>query len=286
VWTVREYDVGEFRTKARVAALDLHDAEWETYRPLPDKSRAWKMTIKALCSGMSGSSDEGKLIDAWAEAATFWSPVDGAGELGVTRPDASAATISRKLLANALPVPQFRLRSGDPGGVDSPGAYPVTGNPYLIYTVQGDTRFPYWVGQSLLTLDTSVAAAELAIGASPDTVTINNPGARWCGLKLTVKAGSVAGNVDGFTVTNTTNGTFVTITNASHMVALEYLDWHASGPITHPLPGADMSSAWRYGALGNNLKIDTGDNVLSVTRDSGAGTCTLSLSWPSYFLSF
>lgn len=284
VWTVADYTLPDFSVRPRVAALDLHDAEWETYRALPEKVGAWRMVIHADVTGAVASSNEGTLIDCWAEAAAFWSPIAGAGYLGVSRPTRAAATVSRKLWANVQRVPVFTLQMQEPRGDTGSGAYDPDGSPYFVYVVEGDTRFPYWMGSTLLDDDISSAAAELAISGSTDTVTINNPGVRWVGLKLTVKAGSVSGSVDGFTVTNNTNGTFVAITNAAHLVAGEYIDWHATAPITHPLPGSDMSSAWRYGVLGNNLRIDPGDNALQVVRTAGAGTCTLELDWPSYFM--
>ena len=281
VWTVPRYTLPMFSVKPRTARTDLLGGEAEMYAPLADYPARWSLVIQADCTGVSGSDSEGKKIDAWAEAAAFFDPVAGTGWLGVTRPDASGATVSRRVRANVLTVPAFEYPL-QPGGPDDTGARI---NPYFFYKVEGDTRFPYWCGASLLATDTSAAAAELAISGSTDTVTINNPGARWVGLKLTVKSSSVSGNVDGFTVTNNTNGTFLTIADTAHLVALEYIDWHASQPRTNPFPGYDMSAAWSYGALGNNLRIDPGDNTLQVVRDAGAGTCTLQLSWPSYFTS-
>ncbi|MBK8260267.1 MAG: hypothetical protein IPK80_02895, partial [Nannocystis sp.] len=173
VWTVLDHDLPGLSVRPRVQRIDILGGEREIYDPLPDYPRPWSLTIKAECSGMSGSSDEGKTADAWAEAAAFFAPLAGVGWLGSVRVDAAAAAVSRRLRCNVLEVPPWQVRSGKPGGL-SPGAYPVTGAPYIVYVASGDTRFPFYCGTSLLTADTSAAAAELAVSGSTDTVTINN----------------------------------------------------------------------------------------------------------------
>lgn len=279
VWTVRDYEFGSFEVQPRVQRLDFLHGEWETYQPLPKPSLSWRLAIQADVTGITGTDAEGELLDGWAEAAEFFNPLDGVGWLGVSRPDASGATVSRRLRASVLSVPQFRIQAFDPKGIGGSGAYPVSGAPYIVYVVGGDTRFPYWVRSTLLSTDTGAAAAELAVGASPDTVTINNPGVRWAGCKLVVKAGSVSGTVTGFTVENTTNGDTMVLTRGSAFAAGEYLDWFATDPLE-----IDKDSDWRYGGAGDKLRLEPGDNTLEVTRTAGSGTLTLELSWPALFL--
>lgn len=280
VWTVRDYEVGPMVFLPRVQQLDMLQGEWETYSPIPVPSRSWRLAIQADVTSIAGNDTEGELADGWEDAASFWSPLAGAGWLTATRTNASGSSVARKLKANVLTVPEFRIMGHDPQGLGESGAYNVTGAPYIIYRAQGDTRFPYWVRSTLLTTDTGAAAAELAVSGSTDTVTINNPGVRWAGCKVTVKAGSVSGSVTGFTITNNTNGDVMALTRGSAFAEGEYLDWFASDPLE-----ITKDSDWRYSGAGDKLRIDPGDNTLQVVRDAGAGTLTLELAWPAYYYS-
>lgn len=281
VWTVRDLEIGPFVLEPRTQKVIALHGEKENYVPLPVVSRPWRLVVQIDASAVTGGTptDENRLYEAIEEAATFFDPYNGTVKLEVTRPDSDAASVVRHVYANALELPQPRMRMGDPQGLAEPGMYQLTGAPYAIYVVTGDTRFPWWCRASLLATDTAPAAAELDVGGGTDTVTINNPGDRWGGCRLVVKTASVSGTVNGFTITNTTNGDVMKITKATAMAAGEYLDWGASDPLNEN----DKTTAWLFGTGDNRLRIDQGNNTLSCVRTgAGTGTLTLQVSWPSF----
>ena len=235
------------------------------------------MVIEIAAGSVTGTSPTGesRTHDAWAEAASFFDPLAGTAELSATRPDSDGATIDRYLLVNGLYVPQYRVLTARPKGLDESGAYDLDGSPYVVYVAEGDTAFPFWCDSTLHNTDTSDDPAELDVGAAQDTITVANDGDRWAGFRLVVKAASVSGTVTGFTVTNNTNGTSVAVTKATAMAAAEYLDWFATDPRV-----TDKTAAWVGSGAGNGLRLDKGNNELEVNRDSGTGTLTLQVSWP------
>jgi len=284
VWTVQDYEFGPLVFEPRVQELRILHGERENWSPMPVARRDWRLTIKIDASAVVGTTptDESRVLDAWEEAASFFDPYGGTAKLEVTRPDTDAANVVRHLYANVLEIDQPRIIHHDPQGVGGSGAYPVSTMPYAIFVVRGDTRFPWWTRASLLTTDTAPAAAELAVSGSTDTVTINNPGDRWVGCKFNVKAASVSGTVNGFTLTNTTNGDVLKITKSTAMAAAEYVDWLAVDPRT-----VDKTAAWKFGTGDNRMRLEPGNNTIEVARTgAGTGTLTLELSWPSLHYTF
>lgn len=279
VWAVQDIEVGPLVFAPRVQVLGLQHGERETYAPLPEAARSWMLTLLIDASAVTGSGPtaESRAMDAWAEAMTFFDPYNGAAKLECTRPNSDTTSIVRHLYASVLELPDYRDKTADASGLDESAAYP-NGGPYLVFKVGGDTRFPWWCRSSLLATDTSPAAAEVDVGGGTDTVTINNPGDRWGGCRLVVKAASVSGTVNGFTVTNTTNGDVLKITKSTAMAAGEYVDWLASDPRE-----VDKTTAWKFGTGDPKLRLDQGNNTLSVVRTgAGTGSLTLQVSWPSF----
>lgn len=279
VWTVDDYEIGSLVMEPRVQALQLLDGERETYAPLPGAARSWRLAININAAAVTGSSptDESRAMDAWEEAAAFFDPLDGEAKLEATRLDSDGASVVRHLRASCLDVPQYRGQGYDPQGLGASGAYLPTGAPYLVYVASGMTRFPYWEVATLLATDTAPAAAELDVSGSADTVTINNPGNRWGGLRVVVKAASVSGTVNGFTITNDTHGDVLKITKSTAMAAGEYVDWLATDP-----RAIDKTSGWKFGTGDNRMRIEPGTQTLSIARTgAGSGTLTLQLSWNS-----
>lgn len=278
VWTVEDWEFGPIVFRPRAQRMEMHGGEIETFDPLAEFSRDWRLVVKVDASGVTGSSptDESRALDAWEEAASFFSPLAGRTALECTRPDADGASVVRYLYASCLEVPQFRTQMYDPQGLKASGAYTPTSTPYVIYVARGDTRFPYWIDTTLLSTDTSAAAAELAISLTPDTVTINNPFSHNVGVKLVVKTGSVSGSVDEVTVTNNTNSSQIVVSDDSgSMDQTEYVDWYATDPVAHT-----RSADWSLGA-GCNLYLSPGNNTLeSQITGVGAGTCTFQVYWP------
>lgn len=280
IWTVRDYEFGPMVFEPRVQVLTAMQGERETYAPMPEIARPWRLAIHIDASAVSGSSptSENRLFEAWEEAATFFDPYNGAQKLEVTRPDSDGASVVRHVYASVLELPQPRMMMHDPQGIDGSGLYMLDSAPYAVFVVGGDTRFPWWCRSTLLATDTAPAAAEVDVAGGTDTVTINNPGDRWGGFRLVVKAASVTGTVNGFTVTNTTNGDVLKITKATAMAAGEYVDWLASDPRE-----IDKTAAWRFGTGDNRLRLDQGNNTLSVVRaGAGSGSLTLEVSFPSF----
>ena len=283
VWTVLDYEFGPMVFEPRTQDLRAIHGQVERWDPVPEVSREWRLVIMSDATALVGTTptDESRAIDAWEEAASFFNPMNGTTKLEVTRPDSDAANVVRHLYANVLEIDQPRMMMHDPQGLAS-GMYQVSGAPYVVFEVRGDTRFPWWTRASLLTTDTAPAAAELAVSGSTDTVTINNPGDRWVGCKFNVKAASVSGTVNGFTLTNTTNGDVLKITKSTAMAAAEYVDWLAVDPRV-----VDKTSTWRFGTGDNRMRLDPGNNTIEVARTgAGTGTLTLELSWPSVHLTF
>lgn len=277
VWTVRDWEIGPLVHRPRVQRMELHTGELETFDPLPEFSRSWRLVVEIDASGVTGTSPTGlsRLLDAWREAAAFWSPLDGATALTATSEDSDGGTPARQLFCNVLSTPEFRMQTGDPQGLSRAGAYDVNGKPYIIWVAEGDTRFPYWVNETLLDQDTSPADAELAVSMASDTVTVHNPFDRWVGVKFVVKNGSVSGSVATVTITNNTNGSKLKFSDdGGSMDNDEYIDWYASDPLAHA-----RSADWSFGAGPNNLRLDPGDNVLE-SISTGGGSLTLSVLWP------
>lgn len=283
VWTVEDFELGPLVFEPRVQQLLILHGEREKFDPIPTASRAWTMTLKVDASGVTGSSTTGErqVMDAWEEACEFWNPYAGAAKLQATRTDADGSSIVRHIYVSPLELPDYRDLTSDPQGLGESGAYPNSGTPHAVFRVSGDTRFPWWIRSTLLDQDTAPAAAELAVSGSPDTVTISNPGKRWVGVKLVVKAASVSGTVNGFTVTNDTHGDVLKVTKATAMAAAESVDWYASDPLE-----VTKTSTWLWGTGDNKLRIEPGTNTLSIARTgAGTGSLTLQLSWPSMHLS-
>lgn len=279
VWTVADYEFGPMVFEPRVQTLAILQGQVERVAPMVEPSREWRLVVKIDASAFVGTSptSESRILDAWEEAASFFDPAGGTAKLEVTRPDSDGANVVRHLYANVLKIDQPRFMEFDPQGIDASGGYTGGLSPYVIFTVEGDTRFPWWTRATLLDQDTSPATAELAVGGGTDSVTINNPGDRWVGCKLAVKAASVSGTVNGFTVTNTTNGDVLRITKSTAMAAAEYVDWLAVDPRV-----IDKTTAWKFGTGDSRLRLEPGNNTLEVAR-AGAGTGSLTLlpTWPS-----
>lgn len=283
VWTVEDFELGPMAFEPRVQELHILHGEREKFDPLPVASRPWTMTIKINASGVTGGSTTGErqVMDAWEEACEFWNPYAGAQKLQATRTDTDATSIVRHIYASPLELPDYRDLTADPQGLGESGAYPNGTIPHAIFKVSGDTRCPWWIRSTLLDQDTAPAAAELAVSGGADTVTINNPGKRWVGIKFVVKAASVSGTVNGFTITNDTHGDVLKITKSTAMAAAENIDWYASDPLE-----ISKTTAWLYGTGDNKMRIEPGTQTLSIARTgAGTGTLTLQLSWPSMHLS-
>jgi len=238
--------------------------------------REWGLVVRADVSGISAANVERKLAAGWEELATAFDPRLGVVEVECTRKDAAGADVVRHIIAENHTMPSYTPRTADPGGLDAPGAYEGAGG-YIVFPIGGKTLFPYWVGSTLLSLDTAPAAAELDISGVADTVTIVNPGNRWAGLRIEVKAASVSGSVTRITVSNAANGDSVVINDAGPFAAADGLDWFASDPRKVAMLGAGTTIV---SADVTSIRIEPGSNVLTGTRTLGAGTLTLSLSWP------
>lgn len=232
--------------------------------------------LRFMCnaSAVTGSGAEAKLADAWQELTEAFDIGLGVVKLQASRVNRNGTTITRYLLIEITEVPSFELKMAKPD--EAAGAY-AGASGFISYTLRFRTLFPYWIGSALLTLDTAPATAELAIGASPDTVVINNASRRWVGLRVTF--GSVSGSVTSVTITNGANGDTLIITNAGGFANGDYLDVLA----TDPRKIARSGSAVRFGA-GYYCRLETGSQTLTGTRTAGSGTCTLSLSWPELHL--
>lgn len=282
VWSSARVDVGAFEAEPRVARLELLHGETEIMPPLPNMRIPIELSLKIAAASLTGTSPTGesRLIDAWAEAASFFNPVSSAVKLACSRPDSDGNTVSRYLLASALSVSQFQMRMNDPQERKESGAYDPDGGCYIVWVQRADTRFPWWTSAALLDQDTAPATAELAVGASTDTVTIVNPGDRWAGVRLEVKAASVSGTVTGWSVSNGANASVLGMTKATAMAAAEAVDWYATSPLAN-----SRSSGWEFStAAPNTFRLEPGSNTLTVTRTAGSGTLTLLVSWPSHHL--
>lgn len=236
-----------------------------------------EFVVEADVSTLSGSDVDAKMADGWAELTTAFDPTLGVVKLQSARLNVSGATITRYLLVELTDVPTLEVRTAKPGNLDDSGAY-AGHSGYIVYRAKARTVFPYWIGSALLTLDTAPATAELAIGASPDTVTINNAGRRWVGLRVTF--GSVSGSVTSVTIANDVNSDSLIITNAGGFANGDYLDFLA----TDPRKIDRLDSANRFGGGTYRMRLETGSQTLTGSRTAGSGTCTLSLSWPELHL--
>lgn len=259
--------------------IAVHDAMVDQGSARINPVRNWSLTLLCSVSGMAGSDVTAKLADAWGELQAAFPISGGVVKLQSARADITGATITRFLLVEVTEEPTFALRSGEPAGLAESGAY-TGGTGYIVYKVRGRTVFPYWVGSALLTLDGSAAAAELAIGASPDTVTIVNAGRRWTGVRLRVKTGSVSGSVTSITFSNGANSDELIWTNAGGFADGDYLDWFATDPRT--IDRTDTAN--RFGGTSTRMRLDVGSNTLTGTRSAGTGTLTVELLWPALFL--
>lgn len=283
VWAVQSWDVGDVVAVpewAEQQVLDIRRPRGDTHLGV---ERAVRLVIKATVSGVTGANTQRKLYDAWAELASFWSPLLGVKKLQATRTNGAGDSVVRYLLAQVMGAPGFAFRMSKPQGIDGPGAY-TGASGHIIYPVHLVTACPYWVIATLLDQDTSPADAELAVGASPDTVTINNPGDRWVGAKFLY--GSNSGSVTGVTIENTTNGDTLTIDKGSAFANGDYVAWNedmarAVDPDDMPVKLNNLRIAG-----GGKMRLDPGNNTLECTRDAGSGTGIFSLTWPSLHLSF
>lgn len=276
-WTVRKFEIDDAELDdpgdKQVQVLDAHVDQGTPHLSV---ARDWTLVVEADVSTLPGTDVTAKLYDGWAELATAFDPLIGVVKLQSARLDTSETTITRHLITRLLRGPSYTPRTSDPKQLDAPGAYAGDGG-YIVYPVKGRTLFPYWIGSSLLTLDQSAATAELAIGASPDTVVIDNDGARWVGIKAT--AGSVSGSVTSLKIENGANGDRLAVTNAGGFANGDYLDFLATNP-RRPLRS---SSAVRFGD-GYFLRLERGSNTLTGTLLEGTGSLVLGLSWPELHL--
>lgn len=277
VWTVKSVTV----SSAVVASRDhkyiaVHDALVDQGTAHLEPARTVEIVVDADVSGLFGSDVDAKLADGWGELVSAFNPEAlGVVKLQSSRLDRNGATITRYLLVEVIGVPTLDVRTAKPGGNDESGAYHGHDG-YIVYRIVCRTLFPYWIGSALLTLDTAPAAAELDIGASPDTVTISNPGDRWVGQRFVVKAGSVSGTVTEIQIDNAANDDELVWRNAGGFIAGDYLDWFATDP-----RAKDFSSP--ANARGKS-RLNTGSNTLTGTRGAGSGTLTLQLSRPELYL--
>lgn len=278
VWTVESWDVKPARPLIEHKQVDLLSALVDTVETVLDPVREWELVVKADVSALTGSVVERKLVAGWEELAEAFNPCGGVAKLQATRKDLAAADVTRYLLGEILDAPSYSPRTAEPKGRAESGGYEGAGG-YIIYVVRGRTVFPYWVGSTLLNQDTAPANAELAIGASPDTVVINNASPRWVGVRL--DCGSVSGSVTRFSVENAANGDSVIVNNAGPFDNNDYVDLLATDPRK-----PDFGTANTFPGPGHvRLRLEPGSNTLTGTRLVGTGTLTLSLSWPSLDLS-
>lgn len=278
VWTVLGYGGGsavmDDPGHKRVQLLDA-DVDQGARHLAP--GREWWLSIKADVSGMSGSDIPAKIQDAWAELTTAFDPLLGAIKVQSARTDVSAAAVTRYLIADIVDVPPYQEFNSEPRGMKESGGYQGAGG-YIVYVVRFRTLFPYFVGSALLTADHSAAAATLDIGASPDTVVIDNNGRRWTGIRIVF--GSVSGSVTTVTIGNSANSDSLVISNAGGFANGDYLDFLATDPRVIDRSG----SAVRFGGGNYRMRLEPGSQTLTGTRTAGTGTCTLTLSWPELHL--
>ncbi len=277
-WTVDDYFVSPARAVTDHKRVDLLDALIDNTETTLDPVRDWRLVIRADVSGISAANTRRKLYAGWEELVTAFDPTQGVKKLEATRKDTSGTDVARHLLAEIGEVPSLQIHTADPRGLAESGAYDGEDG-YIIYVVRGTTVFPYWVDADLLDQDTAPADAELNIGASPDTVTIDNAGARWVGVRALV--GSVSGSVTQWSISNAANSDLLTVSNAGPFANGDYVDMLATDP--RKIDRADSANKFTGGGI-NRLRLDKGSQVLTGSRLAGTGTLTLSLSWPKLSL--
>lgn len=281
VWTVSNFTIDPARLADRQHKLvEVIDALVDQGSAHLAPDRGWELVVEADVSQLAGSDIAAKLRDGWAELTAAFDPCLGVVKLQSERLDSDGATITRYLHVEVTEVPTYTPRTAEGSsapGLKEPGAYEGDGG-YIVYTVRGRTLFPYWVGSALLALDTTPAAASLDIGASPDTVTIDNESRRWVGLRAV--AGSVAGTLTSWQIVNGANGdTLIVNSTTGGFANGDYMDYLATDP---------RKKDWLNTTFGGGyfLRLEKGSQVLTGTRPGGggSGTCTLALSWPELYL--
>lgn len=273
VWTVIDWDLSPFTVKTDHREIQLIDAALPQGDAHPEIKRKWSVVIKADVSALSGAV-EAKLAAGWHELAQVFEPTNGEKKLQATYDDTGGTPVSRHLIVNINQIDEFKIRQGSPTGTTKSGGYTGEGG-YIIFRVEGHTLFPYWIGATLLTLDTGAAAAQLLIsGAGADTVTINNPGDRWCGLKIEFGS-SGGGSVSSLTVANGANGDSLALVDSGPFADTDEFDWFCTDPRKVTRATTDT-----HPGLGSKIRIEPGDNTLTGTRVAGTGATTLTLSWP------
>lgn len=279
VWTTRLFEIDDaVPSDPNYKEIQLLDSLIPVGVPHLAPVRNWRLVVEADVSALAGSDISAKLRDGWAELVTAFDPCLGVVKLQSARADVTTATITRHLFVETLSAPSYTPRTGDPKANDAPGAYEGGGG-YIVFPVRGRTVFPYWQGASLLTLDTAPATAELAIGAGPDTVTINNAGRRWVGTRFV--AGSVSGSVTSIQIVNGANGDTFVWSNAGGFANGDYFDLLATTP--YAVDRYDTANVFA-GTVGDKMRLEQGSNTLTGTRGAGSGTLTLAVSWPELHL--
>lgn len=280
VWTVASWRVGPAVLAERDHKPDqLNDALIDQGVPHLDPVREVEIDVEADVSGITGSDIDAKIADGWQELTEAFDPAAGIVKLQSARLNASGATVTRYLLIELTDVPSLTHRTAKPANLDDSGGYAGEGG-YIVYKLRGRTVFPYWIGASLLTVDSGAAAAELAISGSTDTVTIDNDSRRWVGVRLRIKAGSVSGSVTSIQFDNGANDDQLIWTNSGGFVAGDYIDWRA----TDPRKIDRMDSDNRFGGTSTKMRLEQGSNTITSTRLAGSGTLTVELLYPELHL--
>ena len=277
-WTVEDWSVDPATIITDHKRIELLDALIDNVETTLNPVRKWKLVIRADVSGISAANTRRKIDAGWEELVAAFDPTQGVKQLEATRKDASGNDVVRHLLAEITEVPSRQIRTAEPKGLAESAGYD---GGYIIYVLRGQTVFPYWIDSALLDQDTSDSDAELAIGASDDTVVIDNDCARWVGLRVAVKSGSVSGSVTEFSIENGANGDVLQLKNDGPFADTDWVDYLA----TDPRKVSRADSATKYTGTGiTRMRLEKGEQTLTGSRVAGSGSLTVSLSWPKLSL--
>jgi hypothetical protein len=281
---VMGYRIGVPETLYGNKHIESLDADIENGDPALGPRDQWAVYLKVNCAPVSGANVDQKLMDVWQELTTRFNPISlGVVKLEATRQDNASANVIRHLLVQLATPYSYTPRTSEPSDdLETPGAYAGAGG-HIVWPLRGACVFPWWVRASLLDQDTTPATAEVDTAAGADTVTINNPGDRWVGVKLAVKTGSVTSSPTGAQFTNTTTGDVLVINRSGGAFANgDYLDWFASDPRKRSRSSTNV----RVRGQGDKLRIAPGNNTISGIRSAGTGSVTWLLTWPSFHFTF
>ena len=235
------------------------------------QSPSLSMIVSSMNTTNSPATDvmEGAALDEWRLLNAKFLPYAGQQFVKVYRETAASAGVSSVALVEIADLPGARI--------GNPGVGPKWLSGIIHYPVQMFRPFPFWWNATATDDDTT------EVGAAPGTATVAvaTGSVAKCGARILFKV--VTGSVTKILVQNTTTGDEFTVNCAGGFAANDYIDMYHADKLGNADPLAGIVGASTFatnvaGGIRMSFWLQPGNNAISVTRITGAGTCTMTVT--------